>query len=63
MAGSAILVDETIYSFAGYRVEGGYPIQRIDYETGIFDKVEAIGDQVMFFPYPILLVVDTNECF
>jgi len=65
---SAILVDETIYSFGGVDEDFlssayEYPIQRIDIDTEFtINKVEYIGDQGKHFSYPILLVVDTNVC-
>jgi len=60
---SAILLGETIYSFAGSGDNFEYPIQRIDMDTGFtINKVEYIGDQGKWFTYPILLAVDTNVC-
>jgi len=65
-SGSAILVDNAIYSFGingGAEDEG--PIQRIDLNNDFtIEKIELIGYQRNDFLWPILHVVDTNaDCF
>jgi len=64
--GSAILVDETIYSFGVIGNENDisyWPIHRIDIDTGFsIGTVDAIADQGGNFAYPILLEVDANVC-
>ena len=59
--GSAIAVGEIIYSFGGLE-DSTFPIQRIEYETGIFIKADEIGDHGDHYRFPILFEVDTLEC-
>jgi len=59
-SGTAILVDNAIYSF-GINGNNEGPIQRIDIENDFTIKeIKTIGDQGNQFWWPILLVVDTN---
>jgi len=61
--GSAILFENSIYSFGGLNNDLQFPIQRLDMATdGTIEQIELIGAHDDYEPFPILLITDANTC-